>query len=105
MQNATAEVIPITGLQSDGYRLQPVLHDRVHGKSRDIFVKKLRDIADQIERGELDGVRAQWLDTHGLNLEDDGTAVTGMETLTRTAWTEDGSGTVQLLCTTVVEEG
>lgn len=120
MQNATAKVIPAQGLQSDGYRQAPVLHDRVHGKSRDIFVKKLRDIADAIERGELDGARLQWLDTHGMLVEvgdrtynllkeippaGEQIAVTGMETLTRTAWTDDGSGTVQLLCTTVVEEG
>lgn len=105
MQN-TAQVIPITEAKSAaGYRLTPTVNERVKGNGRKIFVKRLRDIADAIERGELDGARAQWLDTHGEHLEDDGTATSGMEVVTRTAWTDNGSGQVKLQVTTIVEEG
>jgi hypothetical protein len=105
---STAKVIPIADARSDGYRRMPDVHDRVRGKGREIFVKRLREIADAIERGELDGARAQWLDTHGGDvkngtIEADGTVISGMEILTRTAWTEDGSGQVKLVCTTVEE--
>ncbi len=103
MQDAAAKVIPIARSREGGdYSNLPVLHDRVQGNSREIFVKKCRDTADAIERGELDGARLQWLDTHGLHIED-GIATTGIETVTRTAWTEDGSGKVQLVCLTVEE--
>ncbi len=120
MQDSTAQVIPIGIAKQDGYPQLPVLHDRVAGNARAIFVKKLRDIADAIERGEFDGARAQWLDTHGMLVEvgdktynlvtqtpppGEQVAISGMEVLTRTAWTEDGSGEVALKCTTVVEEG
>lgn len=102
---SNAKVIPISESRAAGYRLLPGINERVRGYGRAIFVKKLRDIADAIERGELDGARAQWLDTHGENREADGTAVSGMEIVTRTAWSADGSGQVKLQVTTIEEEG
>jgi len=100
---STAKVIPIAEAQEAKYRLLPGVNQRIRGKGREIFVKELRRIADAVERGELDGARAQWLDTHGGRLEDDGTAVSGMEVVTRTAHREDGSGQVKLQITTIEE--
>lgn len=103
MQSNAAKVIPIA--KAAGYRITPTVNERVRGEGRKIFAKRLRDIADAIERGELDGARAQWLDTHGGHLEDDGTATSGMEVVTRTAHRDDGSGQVRIQVTTIVEEG
>lgn len=101
---STAKVVSLDKARAEaGYKVTPGVHERVKGNGRAIFAKRLRDIADAIERGELDGARAQWLDTHGQNLEDDGTAVSGMEVVTRTAWREDGSGQVKFQTTTIVE--
>jgi hypothetical protein len=105
---STAKVLPISEARSAGYRLLPGVNERVRGKGRAIFVKKLRDIADAIERGELDGARAQWLDTHGGSVEDgtveaDGTVISGMEVVTRTAWRDDGAGQVKVQLTTIEE--
>lgn len=91
---STAKVRQIT--EAKGYRLTPTVNERVKGNGREIFVKKLRELADKIESGELDGVRAQWLDTHGE-------PESGMEVVTRTAWREDGSGQVTLRATTIEE--
>lgn len=76
---------------------------RVRGYGREIFAAKLEELAAKIRSGELDGCRAQWRDTHGENFDDDGLAISGMETVTRTAWSEDGSGRVDYV-TTVIEE-
>lgn len=112
-----ARVIPLPRPEV-GYRQNPQLHDRVKGNGRAIAVAKLRELADKLESGELDGVRCQWLDTHGCLVEVDGVQydltkgeapegsqqpISGLEFLTRTAWTEDGSGTVQLIARTIEE--
>src|SRR6188768_1920763 len=90
--------------QAQGYVNRPQLHERIVGNSRAIAVAKFREIADKLESGELDGARCQWLDTHGELLNADGAQISGLEFVTRTAWTEDGNGTVQLTATTI-EEG
>ncbi len=99
-----AKVIPLPA-PAAGYQLNPGLHSRVKGKGREIAVAKFRELADKLERGELDGARVQWLDTHGERLDDDGAQVSGLEFVTRSAWTEDGSGKVQLVTVTIEEEG
>jgi hypothetical protein len=76
---------------------------RVRGNGRAIAVAKFRELVDKLESGELDGLRAQWLDTHGENFDENGVAVSGFEYVTRTAWTEDGSGTVELKTITIEE--
>jgi hypothetical protein len=101
MQNA-AQVIPLP-VPDAGYELNPKLITRVKGNGRAIAVAKFRELADKLESGEIDGARCQWLDTHGLCHEDDGTSISGMTTVTRTAWREDGSGQVQLVNTTIEE--
>jgi hypothetical protein len=100
-QAARALPLPVV---NDGYALNPKLITRTKGNGRAIAVAKLRELADRLESGELDGVRCQWLDTHGENREDDGTPVSGLEFVTRTAWTETGEGTVQLVGLTIEEE-
>ena len=72
------------------------LNERVQGNARAMAVAKFREIADRIESGELDGGCVNWLDWHD--------AESKLQTLTRTAWTESGVGTVQVI-TTVIEEG
>lgn len=125
---STAKVIPIAEARSDaGYRFLPTLNKRVKGKGRVLCAKEMRELADKIERGELDGVRLQWRDTHSCLVEVvvDGQIrefdlldakapqppeglpqqpISGMETVTRTAWSEDGSGEVKYQVTTIVEE-
>lgn len=90
--------------QARGYVNRPQLHERIVGNSRAIAVAKFRELADKLESGEIDGARVQWLDTHGELHDDDGAAISGLEFVTRTAWREDGSGTVQLTAVTI-EEG
>jgi hypothetical protein len=100
---AVAEVLPIRPEADASYQLRPEVKTRVRGNSRAIAVAKFRELADKLESGELDGARVQWLDTHGLLLDDDGLPISGMEFVTRTAWTEDGSGRVQLDTVTIEE--
>lgn len=108
----------------EGYVESPVIKTRVKGDGRAITVAKLRETADMLESGELDGARVQWLATHGCLVErvfsdgtveqvkilddedrrDGDTAISGLEYMTRTAWTETGEGTVQLCCVTIEEE-
>lgn len=99
-----ARVIPLP-TRDVGYQQNPGLITRVKGNGRAIAVAKFRELADKLESGEIDGARCQWLDTHGENREDDGTQISGMEFVTRSAWAEDGSGSVQLVQTTIEEEG
>jgi len=99
-----ARVLELPRLR-DGYTRGPDAKARVRGYGREIFASKLEELAAKIRSGELDGCRAQWLDTHGENFDDDGVAVSGMEIVTRTAWTDDGSGTVELKTVTIEEEG
>jgi hypothetical protein len=100
----TAKVIALP-TPEPGYQQNPGLVTRTRGKGREIAVAKFRELADKLESGELDGARVQWLDTHGECLENDGAQISGMEFVTRTAWREDGSGTVQLVSVTIEEEG
>lgn len=101
-----------------GYQQRPTVHERVKGDGRAIAVAKFRELADKLERGEIDGARAQWLDTHGSLVEDaegkrydltktdapsGSQSISGIEFLTRTAHREDGSGEVQLRCVTIEE--
>jgi len=106
------------------YERGPDQKTRTRGNGRAIAVAKFRELADKLESGELDGARCQWLDTHGLLVEvevngapkqvqlndgDDmpegGIVVSGLEFVTRTAWREDGAGTVALVATTIEETG
>lgn len=103
MQQA-AKVLPLP-VVTDGYALNPELKTRVKGNGREIAAAKLEELAARLRSGELDGVRCQWLDTHGERRESDGTPISGLEYVTRTAWSEDGSGKVQLVATTIEEEG
>ncbi len=100
----TAKVIQLP-TPEPGYQQNPGLVTRVKGNGRELAVAKFRELADKLESGELDGARAQWLDTHGECAEDDGTKISGLEFVTRTAWREDGAGTVQLVAVTIEEEG
>lgn len=100
MEN-TAKVLQFEA--PNGYGRAPDASNRIKGKGREIFAAKLEELARKIRSGELDGCRAQWLDTHGELLDGEGVAISGMETVTRTAWREDGSGTVQLIATTIEE--
>ncbi|HEU4544334.1 MAG TPA: hypothetical protein VFR23_24600 [Jiangellaceae bacterium] len=108
----------------EGYGREPDANGRLKGNGRAIAVAKFRELADRLESGELDGARVQWLDTHGLLVEvedaegnrrqirlEDGDVlpvgaklVSGLEFVTRSAWSEDGSGTVQLTGVTIEEE-
>ena len=111
------EAVPLP-VVNDGYALNPKLITRTKGNGRAIAVAKLRELADRLESGELDGVRCQWRDTHGVLVEDaagnqydltkvdapeGAQPISGLEFMTRTAWTEDGSGTVQLVGVTIEE--
>jgi hypothetical protein len=100
-----AEVIPIRPKVEVGYKQLPDVKERVKGDGRAIAAAKLRELADKLDSGELDGVRVQWLDTHGELLDAEGLPISGMEFVTRTAWRDDGSGTVQLRTVTIEEEG
>jgi hypothetical protein len=97
-----AKVLPLPR-PDVGYRQNPELHERVKGNGRLLAAAKLEELAARLRSGELDGVRCQWLDTHGECLESDGTQISGLEYVTRSAWAEDGSGTVQYVATTVEE--
>lgn len=104
----------------NGYGRAPDEHNRIKGTGRAIAVAKFHELANRLASGELDSARVQWSDTHGLLVETtDGQRfdltkevapegaltrpISGLEYVTRTAWREDGSGTVQYTAT-VVEE-
>ncbi len=86
-----AEALKVRALPEEARRLNPELHARVQGVGRDIAVAKLREFADKIESGELDGCRVQWGTNPGLDTE------TEMQTVTLT------SDAVQII-TTKIEE-
>lgn len=71
----------------------PDAFGRVRGDGRALFVARLRELADQIESGELDGARAQWRDDDGAETE--------MVTVVRTAGSD---GMVQMTTTTIEKE-
>jgi hypothetical protein len=98
-----AKVLDLKEASEAKYRLEPDSASRVRGNGRAIAVAKFRELADKLESGEIDGARVQWLDTHGGLLDDDGKAISGLEFVTRTAWREDGSGTVALKALTIEE--
>jgi len=121
MQAAKAKVLELP-TSPEAYRLNPQLHERVKGNGRAIAVAMFRDLANRLESGELDCARIQWLDTHGLCVEvdvdgvlkqlacespdevpDGAQPVSGLEFVTRSAWSAEGSGTVQFNTTTIEE--
>lgn len=75
----------------------PDTHARVRGKSRAIAVAKFRELADKLERGELDGARVQWLAPGDAQVSE-------MQTVTRSARDHvSGAGTVRLTVTAIEE--
>jgi hypothetical protein len=118
----TAKVLKLNA--PNGYGRKPDVHSRIKGNGRAIAVAKFRELADKLESGELDGARVQWLDTHELRYEVDvdgeirelaatdksevpegAQLISGLEFVTRSAWSEDGSGCVKLRGITIEEEG
>ena len=83
--------LKVRALPEEMRRENPQLHTRVRGNGRAIAVAKLRELADKLESGELDGCRCQWGTNPGVDVE------TEMQTVTLT------SDTVQLI-TTKIEE-
>lgn len=81
--------LKVRALPEEQRRLSPEAFANVRGVGRDIAVAKLREFADKLESGELDGMRCQWGDNGGTETE--------MVTVTLTA------DTVQML-TTKIEE-
>ena len=77
--------------------LDPEAFARVHGVGRDIAVAKLREFADALEAGDLDGCRVQWCDSHGPESE--------MVTVSITPRVDDEwrVGRVQMLTTKIDE--
>lgn len=56
---------------------------RLRGVGRDVAVAVFREIAARLKRGDIDGARFQWLDTHGGHQAADGAVVSGMEYVVR----------------------
>lgn len=83
--------LKVRALPESQRRLNPEAFANVRGVGRDIAVAKLREFADKLESGELDGCRVQWGTNPGLDTE------TEMVTVALT------SDTVQML-TTKIEE-
>lgn len=77
--------------------LEPEAFAEVRGQGRSIAVAKLREFADLLEAGELDGCRVEWRDDHG--------AESKMVTVTITPKVDPEwrVGSVQML-TTKIEE-
>jgi hypothetical protein len=95
-----AKVIPLHQQGGGEHKLMPQLHDRVVGDSRAIAVAKFRELADKLERGEIDGARAQWL------APKDDQHTSELATVTRSARDHaTGAGKVQLCVTTITERG
>lgn len=84
MGEPAIKVIPASAIPEGPRELIHEKSGRVVGDGRAIFVAKLREYADLIERKELDGAYACWCETHGLNFDDDGIAVSALETVTIT---------------------
>lgn len=96
-----ARVLPLD--TPNGYGREPDEQGRIRGNGRAIAVAKFRELADKLESGELGGARVQWLDTHGEHFDEDGLPTSGLEFVTRTAHTANGSGTVSLKAITIEE--
>jgi hypothetical protein len=73
----------------------PDVYATVRGDGRKIAVAKLREFADMLESGELDGCGFYWRDDHGANTE--------MVTVTVTHATEEHGGMVTRFPTTIEE--
>lgn len=75
------------------------------GDGRKIAAAKLREFADKLESGELDGCRLQWRARHLGELQE-GKETTEMQTVTVTPPdpASDYAGDVQLLTYTITEE-
>lgn len=57
----------------------------VRGNSRDVMVAVYQEIAARLERGEIDGARAQYIDSHGglRSRAEDGAIVSSLEYVVR----------------------
>lgn len=77
----------------------------VRGNSRAIAVAKFRELADQLERGEIDGARCEWRSSSWLESEQGKPSKMATVTLTPQADAAWKGGTVQLTVTTIEEEG
>jgi hypothetical protein len=85
------EAIKVQAIPEVTRVLAPDAFARVQGNGRAIAVAKLREYADMLESGALDGCRVEWRDDHG----DD--------TRMRTVTIDRASGRVQF-CETHIEE-
>lgn len=90
-----AAALKLVALPEQQRVLDPQAFAHVEGNGRKIAVAKLREYADMLERGELDGCRVQWRDDHGEDTE--------MVTVTISHATEEHGGRVQMLTTKIVE--
>lgn len=76
----------------------------VEGNGRNLAVAKLRELADQIESGELDGASVEWRRGDVLQDAEDNMVVRSvMRHVTVTADTDYNVGTVQWVQTNIVE--
>lgn len=76
----------------------------VRGNSRAIAVAKFRELADKLERGELDGASCEWRSASWLESEQGKPSKMATVTLTPQRDEHFHTGTVQLTVTTI-EEG
>lgn len=74
------------------------------GKGREIAVAKFREMADKLERGELDGARVQWRTRHPEEVAEGKPSEMVTVTVTPCADPKWEGGTVQLLTHTIEEE-
>lgn len=92
-----AKQLRIVTPDNDEKERQPDQTLQLKGDGRAIAVAKFRELADMLERGELDGARVQW---RARNLDElERGAPSEMQTVTVTPRVDDDwhNGTVQLL--------
>lgn len=83
--------------------LAPGEQKQVVGNARAIAVAKFRELADRLERGELDGARCEWRDASWIQSEQGKPSTMVDVTLTPQVDREFHTGTVQLTVTTIEE--
>lgn len=86
------EAIKVQAIPESARVRAPDLYARVRGNGRAIAVAKLREYADKLESGELEGCRVEWRDNYGE------------DTQMRTVTLDRESRRVQF-CETAIEEG